>query len=61
MKKTYNTYKKSGVNMANVDKLANYLSEYQEKLIKCLFIEKKIYFNFCVFYAIRAMNGILVN
>ena len=34
MKRTYNTYKKSGVNMANVNKLANYLSEYQEKLLQ---------------------------
>ena len=42
MKKTYNTYKKSGVNMANVDKLANYLSEYQEKIQSISDINMKI-------------------
>ena len=52
MKKAYNTYKKSGVNMATVDKLVNYISEYQEKLVKRLFIKKKIHFSFCIFYAV---------
>ena len=31
MKKAYNTYKKSGVNMATVDKLVNYISEISKK------------------------------
>jgi len=33
MKKTYNTYKKSGVNMAIVDMLVNYISDISKKLI----------------------------
>jgi len=34
MKKTYNTYKKSGVNMANADKLVNYISKISKKTHK---------------------------
>jgi Phosphoribosylaminoimidazole (AIR) synthetase len=31
MKKTYNTYKKSGVNMATADKLVKYISKISRK------------------------------
>ena len=31
MKKTYNTYKNSGVNMATSDKLVNYISKISRK------------------------------
>ena len=31
MEKTYNTYKKSGVNMATLDKLVNYTSKISGK------------------------------
>ena len=34
MKKTYNTYKKSGVNMATADKLVNYISKIASKTYK---------------------------
>jgi len=34
MKKTYNTYKKSGVNMAVADKLVSYISKISRKLTK---------------------------
>ena len=34
MKKTYNTYKKSGVNMATADKLVNYISKISIKTCK---------------------------
>jgi len=34
MKKTYNTYKKSGVNMATADKLVNYISKIAKKTYK---------------------------
>ena len=34
MKKTYNTYKKSGVNMAVADKLVNYISKISKKTYK---------------------------
>ena len=34
MKKTYNTYKKSGVNMATADKLVNYISKISRKTHK---------------------------
>jgi len=34
MKKTYNTYKKSGVNMAAADKLVNYISKISRKTYK---------------------------
>jgi len=34
MKKTYNTYKKSGVNMATADKLVNYISKISSKTYK---------------------------
>jgi len=34
MKKTYNTYKKSGVNMAIADKLVNYISKISKKTCK---------------------------
>ena len=34
MKKVYNTYKKSGVNMATVNKLANYIYKISRKLTK---------------------------
>ena len=34
MKKTYNTYKKSGVNMATADKLVNYISKISRKTVK---------------------------
>ena len=34
MKKTYNTYKKSGVNMATADKLINYISKISRKTYK---------------------------
>ena len=34
MKKTYNTYKKSGVNMATSDKLINYISKISRKTYK---------------------------
>ena len=34
MKKTYNTYKKSGVNMAVADKLVNYISKISRKTYK---------------------------
>ena len=34
MKKTYNTYKKSGVNMATADKLVNYISIISRKTYK---------------------------
>ena len=34
MKKTYNTYKKSGVNMASADKLVNYISKISRKTYK---------------------------
>ena len=34
MKETYNTYKKSGVNMATADKLVNYISKISRKTYK---------------------------
>ncbi len=34
MKKTYNSYKKSGVNMASADKLVNYISKISRKTYK---------------------------
>ena len=34
MKKTYNTYKKSGVNMAAADRLVNYISKISKKTYK---------------------------
>ena len=34
MKKTYNTYKKSGVNKATADKLVNYISKISRKTYK---------------------------
>ena len=34
MKKTYNTYKKSGVNMAAANKLVNYISKISKKTYK---------------------------
>ena len=34
MKKTYNTYKKSGVNMATADKLVNYIAKISRKTYK---------------------------
>ena len=34
MKKKYNTYKKSGVNVANADKLVNYISKISKKTYK---------------------------
>ena len=34
MKKTYNTYKKSGVNMAVADKLVSYISKISRKTYK---------------------------
>ena len=34
MKKTYNTYKKSGVNMASANKLVNYISKISRKTYK---------------------------
>ena len=34
MKKTYNTYKKSGVNMAAADKLVKYISKISKKTYK---------------------------
>ena len=34
MKKDYNTYKKSGVNMANADKLVNFISKISRKTYK---------------------------
>ena len=37
MKKKYNTYKKSGVNVANADKLVNYISKISKKTYKMCF------------------------
>ena len=34
MKKIYNSYKKSGVNMATADKLVNYISKISRKTYK---------------------------
>ena len=34
MKRTYNTYKKSGVNMATADKLLKYISKISRKTYK---------------------------
>jgi len=34
MKNTYNTYKKSGVNMATANKLVNYISKISRKTYK---------------------------
>ena len=34
MKKTYNTHKKSGVNMATADKLVNYIFKISKKTYK---------------------------
>ena len=34
MKKVYNTYKKSGVNMANAAELVNYISKISRKTYK---------------------------
>ena len=34
MKKVYNTYKKSGVNMAAADRLVNYISKISRKTYK---------------------------
>ena len=44
MRKTYNTYKKSGVNMAAADKLVNYISIISKKTYKKN-IEKKNFKN----------------
>ena len=41
MKKAYNTYKKSGVNMATVDKSVNYISEISRKTYKTFNYQKK--------------------
>ena len=50
--KGYNTYKKSGVNMAIVNKLVNHLSEMSKRTYKTFTYQKKIYFNFCIVYTI---------
>ena len=34
MKRVYNTYKKSGVNIANADRLVNYISKISRKTYK---------------------------
>jgi len=44
MKKTYNTYKKSGVNMASADKLVDYISKISRKTYK-KYKEKKSFKN----------------
>ena len=49
MKKSYNTYKKSGVNMATVDKLVNYISEISRKTYKTFYLSKKKPISFFAF------------
>ena len=44
MKKTYNTYKKSGVNMASANKLVDYISKISRKTHK-KYKEKKSFKN----------------
>ena len=54
MKKAYNTYKKSGVNMATVDKLVNYISEISRNTYKTFIYRKKNLFQFLHF--LRCLN-----
>jgi phosphoribosylaminoimidazole synthetase len=60
MKKTYNTYKKSGVNMANADKLINYISKISKKTYKKN-TEKKSFKNIGSFGSIFDLSQLKMN
>ena len=57
MRKTYNTYKKSGVNMATADKLVNYISKISKKTYKKN-TEKKSFKNIGSFGSIFDMSSL---
>ena len=60
MKKNYNTYKKSGVNMATADKLVNYISKISRKTYKKN-TEKKSFKNIGSFGAIFDFSSLKMN
>ena len=60
MKKTYNTYKKSGVNMATADKLVNYISKISRKTYKKN-TEKKSFKNIGSFGSIFDLSQLKMN
>ena len=57
MKRTYNTYKKSGVNMAAADKLVNYISKISRKTYKKN-TEKKFFKNIGSFGSIYDLSQV---
>ena len=60
MKKTYNTYKKSGVNMATADKLVNYIAKISRKTYKKN-TEKKYFRNIGSFGSIFDLPQLKMN
>ena len=60
MKKVYNTYKKSGVNMATADKLINYISKISRKTYKKN-TEKKSFKNIGSFGSIFDLSHLKMN
>ena len=60
MRKTYNTYIKSGVNMANADKLVNYISKISRKTYKKN-TEKKSFKNIGSFGSIFDLSQLKMN
>jgi phosphoribosylaminoimidazole synthetase len=60
MKKVYNTYKKSGVNMANADKLVSYISKISRKTYKKN-TEKKSFKNIGSFGSIFDLSQLKMN
>ena len=57
MKKVYNTYKKSGVNMANAAELVNYISKISRKTYKKN-TEKKFFKNIGSFGSIYDLSQV---
>ena len=60
MKKTYNTYKKSGVNMAVADKLVNYISKISRKTYKKSF-DTKLFKSIGSFGSIFDLSSLKMN
>ena len=60
MKNTYNTYKKSGVNMASADKLVNYISKISRKTYNKN-TEKKSFKNIGSFGSIFDFSSLKMN
>ena len=60
MKKDYNTYKKSGVNMATADKLVNYISKISRKTYKKN-VEEKSFKNIGSFASIFNLSQLKMN